>query len=441
MDTSRRHFLKSIGLGIGSFSVFGLSAKNAQAELKKKLTKIKDSSPTEIAQDEDFWFYVQQAFDCDRSIINLNNGGVHPAPKIVMDAVHRYLDFANGAPVYNSWQVLRPRKELIRKKLADTFGCSPEEIAITRNVTEAMQIALLGLELKPGDELLTTTHDYPSMKYALLQREKREGVKVKMFPFRYPPKNIKELADAFKKNITPRTKLIEVCHITNLTGQIFPIREICQMARKRGIEVVVDGAHAFGHFEFKQKDLDCDIYGANLHKWMMAPIGTGFLYVKKEKIKKIWPLFPALNPQGDDIRKFEHIGTHPDYLELAIGEALAFHHGIGGKRKEERMRYLRNYWAKAVDKLPGVKILTSYDPEQSCGIGTFTVENMDLGKLVQVLFKKHKIYIITVGVPSFDLEGENITGIRVTPSIYTTLRELDVFIEAVSYYVKHGLPS
>jgi selenocysteine lyase/cysteine desulfurase len=441
MDTSRRHFLKNIGLGIGSLSVFGLSAKNAQAELKKKLTKIKDLPPTEIAQDEDFWFYVQQAFDCDRSIINLNNGGVHPAPKIVMDAVHRYLDFANGAPVYNSWQVLRPRRELIRKKLAATFGCSPEEIALTRNVTEAMQIALLGLELKPGDELLTTTHDYPSMKNALLQREKKEGVKVKMFPFRYPPKNIKELTDAFRKNITPRTKLIEVCHITNLTGQIFPIREICQMARKRGIEVVIDGAHAFGHFDFKQKDLDCDIYGANLHKWMMAPIGTGFLYVKKEKIKKIWPLFPAPDPLSDDIRKFEHIGTHPDYLELAIGEALAFHHGIGAKRKEERMRYLRNYWAKAIDKLPGVKILTSYDPEQSCGIGTFSVENMDLGKLVQILFKKHKIYIITVGIPSFELDGEKITGIRVTPSIYTTLRELDAFIEAVSYYVKHGLPS
>ena len=441
MDTSRRHFLKSIGLGIGGLSVFGLSAKKAQAELKEKLTKIKDLPPTEIAQDEDFWFYVQQAFDCDRSIINLNNGGVHPAPKIVMDAVHRYLDFANGAPVYNSWQVLRPRKELIRKKLADTFGCSPEEIAITRNVTEAMQIALLGLELKPGDELLTTTHDYPSMKYALLQREKREGVIVKMFPFRYPPKNINELADAFKKNITSRTRLIEVCHITNLTGQIFPIKEICQMAKKQGIEVVIDGAHAFGHFEFKQKDLDCDIYGANLHKWMMAPIGTGFLYVKKEKIKKIWPLFPALDPQGDDIRKFEHIGTHPDYLELAIGEALAFHHGIGGKRKEERMRYLRNYWAKALEKLPGVKILTSYDPEQSCGIGTFTVENMDLAKLVQVLFEKHKIYIITVGIPSPELGGEEISGIRVTPSIYTTLRELDTFIEAVSYYVKNGLPS
>lgn len=440
MDTSRRHFLKSIGLGIGSLSVFGLSAKNAHAELKKKLAKIRDSSPTEIAQDEDFWFYVQQAFDCDRSIINLNNGGVHPAPKIVMDAVHRYLDFANGAPVYNSWQVLRPRKELIRKKLADTFGCSPEEIAITRNVTEGMQIALLGLELNPGDELLTTTHDYPSMKYALLQREKREGVKVKMFPWRYPPKDIKELTDAFKKNITPKTKLIEVCHITNLTGQIFPIREICQMARKRGIEVVVDGAHAFGHFEFKQKDLDCDIYGANLHKWMMAPIGTGFLYVKKEKIKKIWPLFPALNPQGDDIRKFEHIGTHPDYLELAIGEALAFHHGIGGKRKEERMRYLRNYWAKALEKLPRVKILTHYDPEQSCGLGTFTVQGMDMAKLSQILFDKHKIYSITVGVPPEEEKGETVIGMRVTPSIYTALRELDMFIDLVTYYVKNGLP-
>jgi len=441
METSRRQFLKSVGLGIGSLGVFGLSAKSAQAELKKKLTKIKDLSSAEVAQDEDFWFYVQQAFDCDRSIINLNNGGVHPAPKIVMDAVHRYLDFSNGVPVYNMWQVLRPRKELIRKKLADTFGCSPEEIAITRNVTEAMQICLLGIDLRPGDELLTTTHDYPSMKNALLQREKREGVKVKMFPFRYPPKNIKELADAFKKNITSRTKLIEVCHITNLTGQIFPIREICQMARKRGIEVVVDGAHAFGHFEFKQKDLDCDIYGANLHKWMAAPIGTGFLYVKKEKIKKIWPLFPAPDDLSEDIRKFEQIGTHPEYLELAVGEALAFHHGIGGKRKEERMRYLRNYWAKALEKLPGVEILTSYDPEQSCGIGTFTVENMDMKKLIEILFEKHKIYIITVEVPSSDLDGENIIGIRVTPSIYTTLRELDIFIEAVSYYIKHGLPS
>jgi isopenicillin-N epimerase len=441
METSRRQFLKNIGLGVSSLGLFGLSAKEAQANLEKKLKEVEHLPPAAVAKDESFWFHVQQAFNIDRSIINLNNGGVHPAPKIVIDAVHRYLDWSNGAPVYNLWRILRPRRELIRKELADTFGCSPEEIAITRNVTESLHIALLGLELKPGDEVLTTTHDYPSMKNALFQREKREGIKVKLFPFRYPPKSLKELAELFKKNITPQTKYILVCHITNITGQIFPIREICRMARERGIEVVIDGAHAFGHFVFEQKDLDCDIYGANLHKWMMAPIGTGFLYVKKEKIKKIWPLFPAEDPLSDDIRKFEHTGTRPEYLELAVSEALAFHHGIGGKRKEERLRFLKNYWAKAFEKLPGVKIFTPYDPKQSCGIGTFTIENMDMSKLSQVLFEKHNIYSIAFGIPPVEENGQAITGMRVTPSIYTTLRELDMFIEAVSHYIKNGLPS
>lgn len=435
METSRRNFLKNLSFGIGSLGFFGLSSKTVQAKIEKKIKEVKHLPAAEVARDEDFWFHIQQAFNIDRSIINLNNGGVHPAPTIVMDAVKRYMDFSNGAPVYNSWRILRPRKELIRKKLADTFGCSPEEIALVRNVTEALQIVLLGLELKEGDEVLTTTHDYPSMKNALYQREKREGIKVKTFTFPSPPKNLKVLADLFEKNVSVRTKLILVCHITNITGQIFPIKEICQMARKRGIEVVIDGAHAFGHFVFKQKDLNCDIYGANMHKWMMAPIGTGFLYVKKEKIKKIWPLFPAPDPMGNDIRKFEHIGTHPEYLKLAVGDALTFHHGIGGKRKEERLRYLRNYWAKTLEKLPGIKILTSYDPEQSCGIGSFFIEGMDMGKLGQILFQKHKIIITGIGVQA------EFSGIRVTPSIYTTLRELDLFIEAVTYYVKSGLPN
>jgi isopenicillin-N epimerase len=435
MKTSRRNFLKGVGLGIGSLGIFGVSPRTVQADIERKLEDLKHLTPYQVARDESFWFHVQQAFNVDRSIVNLNNGGVHPAPKIVMDAVHRYHNFSNGFPVYNMWNILKQRKELIRKKLADTFGCSLEEIAITRNVTEAMQIALMGLDLEPGDEILTTTHDYPSMKYALYQREKREGIKVKMFPFPYPPKSLKVLVDLFKENITPKTKLILVCHITNLTGQIFPIREICQLARKKGIEVAIDGAHSFGHFEYNQEDLDCDIYGANLHKWMMAPIGTGFLYVKKEKIKKIWPLFPSSDTLVEDIRKFENIGTHPEYLEMAIGDALAFHHGIGGKRKEERFRYLRNYWAKTLEKLPGVRILTSYDPLQSCGIGTFTVVDMDMEKLNQILFDKHKIYTTTVQIP------DEIMGIRVTPSIYTTLRELNMFIETVSHYVKHGFPS
>ncbi|MBS3818090.1 aminotransferase class V-fold PLP-dependent enzyme [bacterium] len=441
MSSSRRDFLRNLSLGLGSLGLMGVTAKKAHSAFEEKLKEIKKLTPYQAARDESFWFQVQKAFDIDRSFINLNNGGVHPAPRVVMKAVHRYLNFSNGAPPYNMWRILRPRKEYIRKRLASTFGCSPEEIALTRNVTEAMQIALLGLELHKGDEVLTTSHDYPSMKNALYQRQKREGIRVKKFDFPYPPQNRKVLLDFFKKNITSRTKLILVCHITNLTGQIFPIKELCRLAREKGIEVVIDGAHAFGHFEFKQKDLNCGIYGANLHKWMMAPIGTGFLYVRKDKIKKIWPLFPAPNPLGEDIRKFEHIGTHPEYLECAIGEALTFHHGIGAARKEERLRYLRNYWAQSIGKLPGVKILTPYDPAQSCGIGTFTVKNMDMAQLCHVLFKKHKIYTINVGIPPTAGKNERVTGMRVTPSVYTTLKELDEFNEAVSHYIHKGLPS
>ncbi|MBN1222455.1 MAG: aminotransferase class V-fold PLP-dependent enzyme [Candidatus Aminicenantes bacterium] len=433
MNIGRREFFKEFSLSLGSLGLFNVLPRAAETDFVKSPGRISGLSSQEIARDERFWFQVQQAFNIDRSIINLNNGGVHPAPRVVMDALKRYLDWSNGAPVYNSWAVLRPRKELIRQQIADTFGCSPEEIALVRNVTEALQIPLLGLNLKAGDEVLTTSHDYPSMKNALYQREKREGIVVKTFNFPYPPENLHVLTDLFKRNMTAKTKLILLCHITNLTGQIFPLKEISEIARERGIEIVVDGAHAFGHFDFKQTDIDCDIYGANLHKWMMAPIGTGFLYVKKEKIKDIWPLFPAPEPLGDDIRKFEHVGTQPEALQLAVGEALAFHHGIGAKNKEARLRYLRDYWAKKVEKLPGVKILTSFEPEQSCGLGAFSVENMDLLKLTKILFDKHKIFTIAVTVP------EDTSAIRVTPSIYTTLGELDFFIETLSHYIRNGI--
>ena len=438
---TRRNFIKTLSMGVGGLGLWGLAKRDAQARLAAKLEEVAATPAEKVARDESFWFHVQQAFNTDRSIINLNNGGVHPAPRIVVEAAQRYMEFANGAPVYNSWQFLRPRKELIRRKIARNFGCSPEEIALTRNVTESMQIALLGLELKPGDEVLTTTHDYPSMKNALYQREKREGIKVKTFSFPYPPQSLDQLTELFARHITSKTKLILVCHITNLTGQIFPIRDICRLAKQRGIPVVIDGAHAFGHFVFEQKDLECEIYGANLHKWMMAPIGTGFLYVKKERIKDIWPLFPASDPQGDDIRKFEAVGTQPEYLKLAIGEALEFHQAIGPKRKEERLRYLRNYWAQALEKLPRVRVLTSYNPAQSCGIGTFTVDGLDMQKLRDKLLEDYKIFTITVRIPAPEKGQQDVVGMRVTPSIYTPLKDLDLFIDAVTKYIRNGLPS
>ena len=386
-------------------------------------------SPEEGARDESFWFPIQEAFDIDRSVINLNNGGVHPSPRVVMNAVHRYLDFSNGAPTHNSWGFLRPRKEHVRRLVADTFGCSSEEIALVRNVTEALQIALLGIDLKRGDEVLTTEHDYPSMKNALFQREKRDGVVVKTFSFPTPPASLGELAALFEQNVTEKTRLILVCHITNLTGQIFPIKEICRMARERGDGGVGDGAHAFGHFDFKLEDLGCDIYGANLHKWMMAPIGNGFLYVRKEKIKKIWPLFPAADPLGDDIRKFEAYGTQQEALWAAVPEAIAFHEGIGPKNKEARLRYLREYWRLGLRDLPGFKFLTSLDPAQSCGIGVFLLEGADMEKLSRFLYDRHKIISTLIKLP----EGPFV--IRVTPSVYTTLHELDIFVRGVREFV------
>lgn len=435
METDRRTFLKSLGLALSSLEFFSFKKTAEGAFLEAKIKEVENLDPGEVAKDESFWFHVQEAFDVDRSLVNLNNGGVHPAPRLVMQALHRYLDFANAAPTVNSWGYIRARREYIRQKIAETFGCSPEEIAITRNVTESLQIALLGIDLKPGDEIITTTHDYPSMKNALFQREKREGIKVKLVPFPYPAQNKQELVDCFAQNITAQTKMILVCHITNLTGQIFPIREICQLAREKGIEVVIDGAHSFGHFVYQQKDLDCDIYGANLHKWMMAPIGTGFLYVKKEKINKIWPLFPAPDPQGSDIRKFEHYGTHPEPIWLAIGEALTFHHTLGPKRKEERLRYLKNYWAQNLAKLPKVRILTSFEPTMACGLGSFTVEGFDMSRLAQILMDKHKIHTTAGVLP------DGVPFMRITPSIYTTLKELDYFLEVVSTYIRSGLPA
>jgi selenocysteine lyase/cysteine desulfurase len=412
-----RAALSAVCLGLAAFQVPAASLSGAVRP------------PEEVAADESFWFPVQEAFDIDRSIVNLNNGGVHPAPRVVMNALHRYLDFANGAPTHNSWGFLRPRREHVRRLVADAFGCSPEEIALVRNVTEALQIALLGIELKPGDEVLTTEHDYPSMKNALRQREKRDGVVVRTFSFPTPPSGLAELTALFEKNITPRTKLILFCHITNLTGQIFPVKDICRLARERGIEVVVDGAHAFGQFDFKAADLDCDIYGANLHKWMMAPIGNGFLYVRKEKIKKIWPLFPAADPLGGDIRKFEAVGTQQEALWAAVPEAVAFHEGIGGKNKEARLRYLREYWRLGLRDLPGFKFLTSLDPAQSCGIGTFLIEGADMEKLSRELWDRHKIVVTPIKLP----EGPSV--IRVTPSVYTTLHELDIFVRAVREFV------
>ncbi|MEK6565325.1 MAG: aminotransferase class V-fold PLP-dependent enzyme [Bacteroidota bacterium] len=432
-EFDRRKFLSMTGKGLGLATLAAPAVASLFNDLQAATRRVEHLSPALAAMDEDFWFDIQQSFSISRGITNLNNGGVSPSPRIVTEALVRYIWQQEDVTAYTMWQILEPQVETIRTGLADVFGCDREEIAITRNASESLEICLFGLELKPGDEILTTTQDYPRMLTTLCQRELREGLVLKQIKIPIPPKDLSQITEAFEKAVTPKTRVILISHMINITGQIVPVKEICEMARRKGIEVIVDGAHSFAHFDFKQKDLDCDYFGSSLHKWMFAPKGTGMLYVKREKIEKLWPLMAAEKKQATDIRKFEEIGTHPAANHLAIGEAVMYHKGLGAKRKEERLRYLRNYWAGKLKSLPNVRFHTSFDEDQSCGIANVEIVGIDPGAIGSYLMGTHKIFTTPIIHDEFK-------GIRITPSVYTTLSELDRFCEAMTDVAKKGLP-
>ena len=428
---TRRHFVESLvtaGAAVPALTNDGLDRLRG---LARRLT---GRAPADVARDEDFWLQVQQAFTLDRTLINLNNGGVSPSPRVVQEAMRRYLDYSNTAPAYTMWQILEPEIEAVRRRLAASFGCDPEEMAITRNASEALETVQLGIPLERGDEVLTTTQDYPRMLTTWHQRERREGIVVREITFPVPPPSQDDLAERIARAITPKTKVIHVCHITNLTGQIFPIKQIVQRARARGIEVIVDGAHAYAHFPFTRDDLDCDYYGTSLHKWLLAPHGTGFLYVRKAKIAAVWPLMAAPPEMNGNIRKFEEIGTHPAANHNAIAEALSFHEGIGAERKAARLRYLFQRWARRLERLPRVRILTPYDPAQSCGLASMAIDGMDPNKLVTYLWDTHRIIVTPIGHKEFSC-------VRVTPNVYTTVAEIDRFGDVMEDILRKGLPT
>lgn len=422
----RRDLFRAAAAATVAFSSDALP--RLQAALAAQGTKPADS----LAIDEDFWFQVRHMFTVDRNIINLNNGGVSPSPKIVMESEKRYLEISNMGPAHFMWKVLGPEVESVRRRLAQSFGCDPEEIAITRNASEALETVQLGLDLKRGDEVLTTNQDYGRMLTTWRQRERRDGIVLKEVSFDVPAKSMDYLYGVITDAVTPRTKVIHICHITNLTGQIFPVKRISQFARARGIEVVVDGAHAFGQFPFKRDDLDCDYYGTSLHKWILAPVGTGFLYVKRDKIAKVWPLMAAPDSMTNNIRKFEEIGTHPASQRNSITEALTFSESIGVERKAARLRYLRKRWSNRLRNLPGVTLHTSDDPEMSCGIGTVGVAGFSIPKLAEYLMEKHKIMVVPI------VRGTQYSGLRVTPNVYTTLEEVDTFAETMESIIRKG---
>lgn len=431
--STRREFLGTLAAPAAA-AFISPSFSDAAGEIIREIAAT-PGSPASLARDEDFWAHVAQAFTVDRSVINLNNGGVSPSPAAVQEAMKRHLNFSNShPPPIALWQILGPQVEGVRARLAREFGADAEEIAITRNASESLQICQLGLDLKPGDEILTTTQDYPRMLTTFRQRERREGVVLRQFKIPVPCEDDAAIVDLFRRNITPRTRMILLCHMVNITGQILPVREIVAMARGHngGIPVIVDGAHALAHFEFSLTDLGCDYYGVSLHKWLFAPHGTGLLYVRREKIPGLWPMMPAPDSLDADIRKFEEIGTHPAANRLAIAEALTFHQAIGAARKEARLRYLRDAWANRLRAHPRIRLHTSLDPRFSCGIGTVELEGMEQTALTGWLWTRHKILTTTV-------IHDDVRGLRITPSVYTTMEEIDRFCEAMEQAARNGV--
>ena len=422
--TTRRSFFQKALSAAGALSLTPLAAKAISEDITDVLISINKLSPLEAASDEELWARVAQAYTVSPNILNLNNGGVSPQPKVVQDAVDRYYHLSNEGPSYYMWQILDKGREPLRGKLAELAGVSPEEVAINRNTTEALGTFTWGIDLKRGDEIVMTRQDYPNMINAWKQREMREGVKVNWINLNLPVDNDEQVIKAYVDATTSRTKIWHITHLITWTGQILPAAKLCSEARKRGIISIVDAAHSFAHLDYKIADLNCDYFGTSLHKWLCAPFGTGLMYVRKPLIEKTWPIFPTDNPLSPDIRKFEALGTRSFAPEQAIGQAIDFHNAIGARRKQERLHYLKKYWCDALTKNPRIKLHISLKPEYSCALGTFSIDGMDVGEISSKLMSGYGIHTVSI-------KWENINAVRVTPHVYTTTKDLDRFIEAV----------
>lgn len=422
---NRRSFIRKSFLTAGTLSIGSLFQKSIAADIADAFDELNTLSPGEAAQNEELWTRIQQAYTTSNQIINLNNGGVSPQPKVVQEAANRYYTYSNEAPSYYMWRILDQGREPLRAKLAALAGVSPEELAINRNTTEAINTVIFGLNLKPGDEVVLTKYDYPNMINAWKQREKRDGIVLKWLDFEIPMESNDDVVEKFKAAITPRTKVFHITHMINWTGHIMPAKKLCALAKSNNILSIVDGAHTFAHLDFKISDLGCDFFGTSLHKWLCAPFGTGLLYIRKERIKDVWPLLASPENQSDNIRKFENIGTRSFAIEQAIGSAIDFHNAIGAARKEARLKYLKSYWVDQVKGVENVKFYTSTNEDYSGALFNFGIEGMDAGPVHNSLFRTHKVH-------TSPIKWENVNGPRITPHVYTKKYDLERLVEAIN---------
>jgi selenocysteine lyase/cysteine desulfurase len=384
----------------------------------------------EMARDEDFWLQVQQAYQVDRSIVNLNNGGVAPAPRTVIESFIRLTQEANHIPSYELWRHQEQHLESVRTGLASLFGCDAEEIAITRNASEALETAQMGIDLKPGDEVVISTQDYPRMLTTWDQRARREGIVVKKVTIDVPVMSDDAVVRAYEEAITPRTRVLHASQTVFLTGQILPVDKLCALARKYNLISIIDGAHAFAQFPTSRDAIGCDMYGTSLHKWLSGPIGTGMLYVRKDLIPNVWSLMGSTDEQKANIRKYEEIGTHSAAMHNALADAILFNKAIGFERKAARFRYLHSLWTERVGGLGGVSFNTNIKaPSNQCALINVHLDGVDHVKLSEWLLGKHNIFTVAI-------THDHFTGLRITPNVYTTVDEMQRFAAAMELAVK-----
>lgn len=424
MKTDRRSFLRKTVSAAGAVSIFSILNESRAAQSLAEISTNMPIPAGDITTDQNFWQYIKNCYTASPNIMNLNNGGVCPQPKVVQEAFESYNRFSNEGPAYYMWNVVGKGRETVRQSLAKLAACSEDEIAIVRNTTEALETVIFGIDLKKGDEIVLTKQDYPNMINAWKQREKRDGIVLKWVDLPMPIEDEDAVVEAYREQFSGRTRMIQVMHMINWNGQVLPVRKLADAAHEEGIEVMVDGAHTFAHLDFRMEDLHCDYFGTSLHKWLCSPFGTGMLWVKKDKIPGTWPLTSPADPESEDIRKFEAMGTRSFPAELAIGTAIEFHRMIGIDRKEARLRYLKNYWMEGISNIDGVRFNTSKLEPYSCGLGNFAIEGIENSEMQKKLLNDHRIYTISI-------DWENIQGIRVTPNVYTSTGDLDRFIDAV----------
>ncbi len=414
---TKRAFIQQLSL-----ATIGMSAPFQQ--LSSLVQTIEHLRPSEVAKMEDFWLQIRGNYRVKPDYINLENGYYCFMPEEILEHFIHHIRTVNYQGSYYLRTVQWQNKQRIQTQLAELAGCTPEELIITRNTTESLDTIISGWHWKAGDEAVMAYQDYGAMLDMFELQAKRHGIVNKYISLPNHPASDDEIVQLYTNAITPKTKLLMVCHIVNITGQILPIKKIVDMAHHKGVEVMVDGAHAFAHIQFSIPDLGCDYYGASLHKWLSAPLGAGILYIKKEKIANIWPLFGESAFQDGDIRQLNHTGTHPVHTDLAIANAIEYYQRLGKERKEARLRYLQQYWTSQVRDFPRIMVNTPADPQRHGAIGNVGVEGLTPQALAKTLMDNYQIWTVAIDRPG-------VKGVRVTPNIYTTIRELDTFVNAL----------